>query len=135
MSIRKNTNPRSLDLSPELQDILVRNGMQAHITGSSNGFQLVVQGHDSPFLPTTFPRSSSRHSPIGAPTSSTSKRTTPSQDWFKTILTFPRTLFTHAMPTAESPWVSMATASVKASTAGWHDPFGDGIPIAGTPPS
>lgn len=50
MSIRKNTNPRSLDLSPELQDILVRSGMQAHITGSSNGFQLVVQGHDSPVL-------------------------------------------------------------------------------------
>lgn len=50
MSIRKNTNPRSLDLSPELQDILVKNGMQAHITGSSNGFQLVVQGHDSPVL-------------------------------------------------------------------------------------
>ena len=50
MSIRKNTNPRSLDLSPELQDILVRNGMQAHITGTSNGFQLVVQGHDSPVL-------------------------------------------------------------------------------------
>ena len=50
MSIRKNTNPRSLDLSPELQDILVRNGMQAHITGSNNGFQLVVQGHDSPVL-------------------------------------------------------------------------------------
>lgn len=50
MSIRKNTNPRALDLSPELQDILVRNGMQAHIIGSSNGFQLVVQGHDSPVL-------------------------------------------------------------------------------------
>ena len=50
MSIRKNTNPRTLDLSPELQDILERNGMQAHITGSSNGFQLVVQGHDSPVL-------------------------------------------------------------------------------------
>ena len=50
MSIRKNTNPRSLDLSPGLQDILERNGMQAHITGSSQGFQLVVQGHDSPVL-------------------------------------------------------------------------------------
>lgn len=50
MSIRKNTNPRTLDLSPELQDILVRNGMQGHIVGSSNGFQLVVQGHDSPVL-------------------------------------------------------------------------------------
>ena len=50
MSIRKNTNPRSMDLQPELQDILMRNGMQAHIAGSSNGFQLVVQGHDSPVL-------------------------------------------------------------------------------------
>ena len=50
MSIRKNTNPRTLDLSPELQNILVRNGMQAHIVGNSNGFQLVVQGHDSPVL-------------------------------------------------------------------------------------
>lgn len=50
MSIRKNTNPRSLDLQPELQDILLRNGMQAHIHASSNGFQLVVQGHNSPVL-------------------------------------------------------------------------------------
>lgn len=50
MSIRKNTNPRALDLSPELQDILVRNGMQAHISEGANGFQLVVQGHDSPVL-------------------------------------------------------------------------------------
>ena len=50
MSIRKNTNPIPLDIQPELQDILVRNGMRAHIRGSSNGFQLVVQGHDSPLL-------------------------------------------------------------------------------------
>jgi hypothetical protein len=50
MSIRKNTNPQSLDLSPELQDILIRNGMQGRIHASSNGFQLVVQGHDSPVL-------------------------------------------------------------------------------------
>lgn len=50
MAIRRDTNPRPLDLQPELQDILQRNGMQAHIVGSSNGFQLVVQGHDSPVL-------------------------------------------------------------------------------------
>lgn len=50
MAIRNDTNPRPLDLQPELQDILQRNGMQAHIVGSSNGFQLVVQGHDSPVL-------------------------------------------------------------------------------------
>lgn len=50
MSIRKNTNPQSLDLSPELQEMLIRNGMQARIHAGSNGFQLVVQGHDSPML-------------------------------------------------------------------------------------
>lgn len=53
MTIRKNTNPIPLELPVELQDILVRNGMRAHITGSSNGFNLVVQGHDSPML--TYP--------------------------------------------------------------------------------
>ncbi|NDV84625.1 hypothetical protein [Bacteroides sp. 51] len=50
MTIRKNTNPIPLDLPVELQDILIRNGMRAHITGSSNGFSLIVQGHDSPVL-------------------------------------------------------------------------------------
>lgn len=53
MSIRKNTNPRPLDLPPELQELLLKNGMRAQITGSSNGFNLVVQGHDSPLL--TYP--------------------------------------------------------------------------------
>lgn len=53
MTIRKNTNPIPLDLPVELQDILIRNGMRAHITGSSNGFSLTVQGHDSPVL--TYP--------------------------------------------------------------------------------
>lgn len=53
MTIRKNTNPIPLDLPVELQDILNRNGMRAHITGSSNGFSLTVQGHDSPIL--TYP--------------------------------------------------------------------------------
>lgn len=50
MAIRQNTNPHHLELHPELQDILMRNGMRATVTGSSNGFQLVVQGHDSPLL-------------------------------------------------------------------------------------
>ncbi len=50
MAIRKDTNPRPLALPPELQDILRRNGMQAQVTGSSNGFALMVQGHDSPVL-------------------------------------------------------------------------------------
>ncbi|WP_291528495.1 hypothetical protein [Bacteroides sp. UBA939] len=53
MTIRKNTNPIPLDLPVGLQDILIRNGMRAHITGSSNGFNLTVQGHNSPML--TYP--------------------------------------------------------------------------------
>lgn len=50
MAIRQNTNPHHLELHPELQDVLMRNGLRATVTGGSNGFQLVVQGHDSPLL-------------------------------------------------------------------------------------
>jgi hypothetical protein len=50
MAIRTNTNARPLELTPELQDILARNGMQAQVMASSNGFALMVQGHDSPRL-------------------------------------------------------------------------------------
>ena len=41
------------DLAPELQDILRRNGMQAHIIRQGDAFALAVQGHDSPLL--TYP--------------------------------------------------------------------------------
>ena len=50
MAIRENTNPHHLELHPELQGILMKNGLRATVTGGSNGFQLVVQGHDSPLL-------------------------------------------------------------------------------------
>lgn len=53
MAVRTNTNPRPLALPPELQDILARNGMSAQVVGSSDGFALIVQGHDSPVL--TYP--------------------------------------------------------------------------------
>ena len=53
MSIRSNTLLMGRDLSPELQDILRRNGMQAHIVRQGDGFALAVQGHDSPLL--TYP--------------------------------------------------------------------------------
>ena len=53
MAIRKNTNPRAMDLQPEMRDILMRNGMQAHIVPDGTGYSLVVQGHDSPLL--TYP--------------------------------------------------------------------------------
>ena len=50
MAIRKNTNPRQMDLQPEMRDMLMRNGMQAHIVPKGDGYQLAVQGHDSPLL-------------------------------------------------------------------------------------
>lgn len=50
MAIRKNPNPRQMDLQPEMRDILMRNGMQAHIIAKGSGYQLAVQGHDSPLL-------------------------------------------------------------------------------------
>ena len=53
MSIRSNTLPMGGDLAPELQDILRRNGMQAHVIREGDGFALAVQGHDSPML--TYP--------------------------------------------------------------------------------
>ena len=50
MAIRKNLNPRQMDLQPEMRDILMRNGMQAHIIANGDGYKLAVQGHDSPLL-------------------------------------------------------------------------------------
>ena len=48
MAIRTNTNPRAMDLQPEMRDILMRNGLQAHIAFDGGGYKLIVQGHDSP---------------------------------------------------------------------------------------
>ena len=53
MAIRTNTNPRQMDLQPEMRTLLMRNGMQAHIVSTGSGYQLAVQGHDSPLL--TYP--------------------------------------------------------------------------------
>ena len=39
-----------MDLQPEMRDMLMRNGMQAHIVPKGDGYQLAVQGHDSPLL-------------------------------------------------------------------------------------
>jgi len=39
MAIRKNLNPRQMDLQPEMRDILMRNGMQAHIIANGDGYQ------------------------------------------------------------------------------------------------
>ena len=53
MAIRTNTNPRQMDLQPEMRTLLMRNGMQAHVVSTGSGYQLAVQGHDSPLL--TYP--------------------------------------------------------------------------------
>ncbi len=51
MAIRKYTNPRELDLSAGLQEVLRKNGMQAHISlAKDGGRELIVLGHDSPVL-------------------------------------------------------------------------------------
>ena len=51
MSIRKYTNPQEVDLSPGLQEVLRKNGMQAHISFGHDGSpELIVLGHDSPVL-------------------------------------------------------------------------------------
>ena len=50
MSIRSNSRPVSWDLNREFQDVLRRNGMQAHIIREGEGYKLFVQGHDSPML-------------------------------------------------------------------------------------
>lgn len=51
MALRKYTNPREYDLSRGLQDVLRRNGMQAHISMNQNGeYYLIALGHDSPVM-------------------------------------------------------------------------------------
>lgn len=53
MAIRTNTNPRQMDLQPEMHKMLMRNGLQAHVAFDGGGYRLLVQGHDSPLL--TYP--------------------------------------------------------------------------------
>ncbi len=72
MAIRNNLNPRQMDLQPEMRDILMRNGMQAHIIANGDGYQLAVQGHDSPLLTYNL---TEKQRPIGEPTLPTRRRT------------------------------------------------------------
>ena len=58
MAIRKYTNPRELDLSVGLQEVLRKNGMQAHISlAKDGGRELIVLGHivkDDFYMPQNF---------------------------------------------------------------------------------
>lgn len=45
------TNPRRVDVSRELRELLMRNGIQARISINDNGKPvLIVKGHDSPVI-------------------------------------------------------------------------------------
>lgn len=50
MALRKNSYPAPMQLHPELQELLVRNGMEASIVMSDTNPRLLVRGHDSPVL-------------------------------------------------------------------------------------
>lgn len=50
MALRKDSNPAPMQLHPELQELLVRNGMEASIVMSDTNPRLLVRGHDSPVL-------------------------------------------------------------------------------------
>lgn len=50
MSVRSNSVRHHHDLAPAFQDILRRNGMQAHLTADAQGVKLLVKGHDSPYM-------------------------------------------------------------------------------------
>ena len=39
-----------MDLQPEMRNMLMRNGLQAHVALDGSGYRLIVQGHDSPLL-------------------------------------------------------------------------------------
>ena len=39
MAIRTNTNPRQMDLQPEMRDMLMRNGLQAHVALDDAGYR------------------------------------------------------------------------------------------------
>ena len=138
MSIRKNTNPRPLELPPEMRDILARNGMRGHIAGSSEGFVLIVQGHDSPLLSYPITEKQLQALTDWVRIRSTAGATTPSPaSWLRTS-TFPVISYTRGTPTGVWPWGCTATASELANTGGLdgHSPcatHGEPVSSAGRP--
>lgn len=50
MSIRSEAMPYRGELSPQLQEILRKNGMKAQLAVENDKYYLLVQGHDSPML-------------------------------------------------------------------------------------
>lgn len=122
MSIRKNTNPRPLDLPPEMQDLLLRNGMRGYLAGSSEGFALIVQGHDSPLL--TYPIGEKQLRALTDwGTNSANKRC---YNTFASIVAadfdLPKDSYMPGTPTDGSPWDCTATVPVPESMGVWECP-------------
>lgn len=122
MSIRKNTNPRPLDLPPEMQDLLLRNGMRGYLAGNSEGFALIVQGHDSPLL--TYPVSEKQLRALTDwGTNSANKRC---YNTFASIVAADFDLpkdFVHARnANGGSPWDCTATVSASGNMDVWECP-------------
>lgn len=51
-TLRRNTNPRAIDVAPQLQSVLNANGMQAHISMNATGtYELVTMAHNNTSQP------------------------------------------------------------------------------------
>lgn len=121
MTIRTNTNPRQMDLQPEMRNLLMRNGLQAHVAFDGGGYRLIVQGHDSPLL--VYPITERQMLAL------TDWGTNTANKKAYNILTsiigkdfyMPKISSMPVMPTVAWRWGYMATASVLVSTDTWGD--------------
>lgn len=141
MTIRTNTNPRQMDLQPEMRNLLMRNGLQAHVAFDGGGYRLIVQGHDSPLL--VYPITERQMLAL------TDWGTNTANKKAYNILTsiigkdfyMPKISSMPAMPTVAWRWGYMATASVSVSTDTWGDwvcpsiPWLDTTRTVGFPPT
>ena len=120
MSIRSNALPVGIDLSPELQDILRRNGMQAHIIRQGENYLLAVQGHDSPLLTYHLSARQMRDLADWGTNSANRKAYNTFTDLVKKDFYMPETLSMPVMPMAVWRWDFMATGLVLANMADCH---------------
>ena len=115
------------DLSQELQDILRRNGMQAHIVREGDGFALAVQGHDSPLLTYPINQQQMRAMVDWEPILPTGRHTTHLLASYPMTFICQGALSMPAMPMAVSPWDCMATVLAWVNMDACHGTDGDSI--------
>lgn len=119
MAIRTNTNPRQMDLQPEMRTMLMRNGLQAHIAFDGGGYRLIVQGHDSPLL--VYPITERQMLALTDWGTNTANKK--AYNVLTSIVakdfTCLRTSYMPAMPTGVWRWGCTVTASASANTGTW----------------